>query len=343
MVVGGPVAGQTRKMDAIGTARVPDHPTVQAALSLARRAPSVHNTQPWRLVFDGHRLQLYGDTYRRLSSADPQGRQLIISCGALLDHIRTAFAAAGWSTRVTRLPDTAADHFADIEFAPARDVSDTVRARAAAIDRRYTDRLPMLPPRDWERVEPALRAVAADCEITVTVLAASARLRLAAASAQSAALRAYDPQYLNELHWWAGNDSPADGVPLSALVSAAELAQVGVGRAFPAAPPSLRRGELTDTSQLLVLGSAADTPAQWLRAGEALSAVLLECTAAGLATCPLTHITEVPTSRRAIANLVPGRVEPQVVVRVGTAPTTAAQPPTPRRPVGDFLELHRFG
>ncbi|MFI1459969.1 Acg family FMN-binding oxidoreductase [Nocardia carnea] len=330
-------------MDAIGTARVPDHPTVQAALSLARRAPSVHNTQPWRLVFDGHRLQLYGDTYRRLSSADPQGRQLIISCGALLDHIRTAFGAAGWSTRVTRLPDTAADHLAEIDFDPAQDVSDTVRARAAAIDRRYTDRLPMLPPRDWERVEPALRAVAAAYEVTVTVLEASARLRLAAASAQSAALRAYDPQYLNELHWWAGNDSPADGVPISALVSAAELAQVGVGRAFPAAPPSLRRGELTDASQLLVLGSAADTPAQWLRAGEALSAVLLECTAAGLATCPLTHITEVPTSRRAIANLVPGRVEPQVVVRVGTAPTTAAQPPTPRRPVGDFLDLHRFG
>ncbi|WP_432420588.1 hypothetical protein [Nocardia carnea] len=71
--------------------------------------------------------------------------------------------------------------------------------------------------------------------------------------------------------------------------------------------------------------------------------MLLECTAAGLATCPLTHITEVPTSRRAIANLVPGQVQPQVVVRVGTAPTTAAQPPTPRRAVGDFLDLHRLG
>ncbi|MFI5717120.1 Acg family FMN-binding oxidoreductase [Nocardia sp. NPDC051750] len=328
-------------MDAIGTARVPDHPTVQAALSLARRAPSVHNTQPWRLVFDGHRLQLYADTYRRLSSADPQGRQLIISCGALLDHIRTAFAAAGWWTEVIRLPDTARDHLAEIEFAPARDVSDTTRARAAAIDRRYTDRLPMLPPRDWEQVEPVLRTVAAAHEVSVDVLEGSARLRLAAASARSAALREYDPQYLNELHWWAGNDSPADGVPLSALVSAAELAQVGVGRAFPTAPPSLRRGELTDASQLLVIGSAADGPLQWLRSGEALSAVLLECTAAGLTTCPLTHITEIPVSRRAIANLVPGPAEPQVVVRVGTAPATAAQPPTPRRPVGDFLDLHR--
>ncbi|MGI5217620.1 Acg family FMN-binding oxidoreductase [Nocardia sp. CA-290969] len=330
-------------MDAIGSARVPDHPTVQAALSLARRAPSVHNTQPWRVVFDGHRLQLYRDTSRRLSSADPQGRQLLISCGALLDHIRTAFAAAGWSTEVTRRPDTAADHLAEIEFAPAHEVTDTTRARAEAIDRRYTDRLPMLPPRDWERVEPVVRTVADTYSVALDVLDDSARLRLAAASAQSAALREYDPQYLNELHWWAGNDSPADGVPISALVSAAELAQVGVGRAFPAAPPSLRRGELTDSSRLLVIGSATDSPLDWLRTGEALSAVLLECTAAGLSTCPLTHITEVPVSRRAIANLVHESGRPQVVIRVGTAPTSAAQPPTPRRPVGDFLELHRAG
>ncbi|WP_327150749.1 Acg family FMN-binding oxidoreductase [Nocardia sp. NBC_01329] len=328
-------------MDAIGTARVPDHPTVQAALSLARRAPSVHNTQPWRWVFDGHRLHLHRDTSRQLFSADPQGRQLIISCGAILDHTRIAFAAAGWDTEVVRLPDTVPDHLATVDFAPAPAVSDTVRARAAAIDQRYTDRLPMLPPRNWARVESGLHTTATERGGTLEVLGDSARLRLAAASAQSAALREYDPQYLNELHWWAGNDSPADGVPISALVSAAELAQVGVGRAFPTAPPSLRRGELTDSSRLLVIGSAGDSPLDWLRAGEALSAVLLECTAAGLATCPLTHITEVPVSRRTIANLLHEPAAPQVVVRVGTAPTSAAQPPTPRRTVGDFLELHR--
>ena len=328
-------------MDAIGTVRAPDQVTVRTAVASASRAPSVHNTQPWRWLFDRTRLHLYRDTCRRLSSADPQGRQLDISCGAMLDHVRVAFAAAGWATTVTLLPDTARDHLAVVEFAPAREVSELTRARAAAIDQRCSDRLPMLPPRDWDQLHPRLRAAVEARGAVMDVLAASDRLRLAAASARSAALREYDPQYLTELRWWAGNDSPADGVPISALVSEAESAQVGVGRAFPVTPPALRRGELTDASRLVVLSSAADRPLDWLHTGAALSALLLDCTAAGLATCPLTHITEVPVSRRAIAVLLPGHGQPQVVVRVGTAPTTTGQRPTPRRAVDDFLDIHR--
>src|SRR5689334_19638256 len=68
---------------------VPDHPTVLAAMRMASRAPSLHNTQPWRWIFDGVRLHLYRDDDRLLTSADPLGRQLVISCGAMLHHVRT--------------------------------------------------------------------------------------------------------------------------------------------------------------------------------------------------------------------------------------------------------------
>ncbi|MEV6140177.1 hypothetical protein AB0L63_29855 [Nocardia sp. NPDC051990] len=54
---------------------VPDRPTMMAAMRLACRAPSVHNTQPWRWVFDGTRLQLHTDTDRQLLSIDPHGRR----------------------------------------------------------------------------------------------------------------------------------------------------------------------------------------------------------------------------------------------------------------------------
>ncbi|WP_280209289.1 hypothetical protein [Nocardia cyriacigeorgica] len=69
--------------------------------------------------------------------------------------------------------------------------------------------------------------------------------------------------------------------------------------------------------------------------------MLLECTAAGLATCPLTHITELPSSRRIIAGLIPRPAVPQVVVRIGAAPDEPEQPPTPRRPVTEFFTAGR--
>ena len=51
-----------------------------------------------------------------------------------------------------------------------------------------------------------------------------------------------------------------------------------------------------DRSKVVVLSTYVDTRDSVLRRGELLSAVLLDATMAGLATCTLTHITEVPAS-----------------------------------------------
>ena len=48
----------------------------------ATRAPSVHNSQPWRFTHDPDGLDLYADDPRRLAVLDPTGRQVHLSCGA---------------------------------------------------------------------------------------------------------------------------------------------------------------------------------------------------------------------------------------------------------------------
>jgi len=76
-----------------------------------------------------------------------------------------------------------------------------------------------------------------------------------------------------------------------------------------------------------------------LRCGEALSAVLLDATMAGFATCPVTHLVEVPAARSIVATLTGGN-QPQVLVRVGRAPAIAdVPPPTPRRPIYEVFEV----
>ncbi|MEU1995748.1 hypothetical protein ABZ511_14960 [Nocardia gamkensis] len=320
---------------------VPDHRVMLAALRLATRAPSVHNTQPWRWIFDGTRLHLYTDADRLLPSTDPHGRQLVISCGAVLHHARTTFADRGWHTSTTRVPDRQRpDHLAVIEFQPWADPPEGIHSRALAIDRRRTDRLPMTEPGGFADVLPRLRMLTSPHEVELSVLDDSVRPRLAAASEQVGALRRHDLLYQTELEWWTGHSENPEGVPAAALVSDAEFARVGVGRAFPAAPHSMRRARQEDRARLVVLGTEGDSVTQWLRTGEALSAVLLECTAAGLGTCALTHITELPTTRGLLGGLVPRPATPQVLIRIGTAPDdTDLIPPTPRRPVTDIFTV----
>ena len=74
-------------------------------VELACLAPSVQNTQPWRWEIAHQSIELYSDEHRRLPVTDPEGRSLVISCGAALHHAQVAARALGWAPSVTRLPD----------------------------------------------------------------------------------------------------------------------------------------------------------------------------------------------------------------------------------------------
>ncbi|WP_067857552.1 Acg family FMN-binding oxidoreductase [Nocardia shimofusensis] len=319
---------------------VPDQPTVFAVMARASRAPSIHNTQPWRWEFDGGELRLFRDDERRLTATDPNGRQLMISCGAMLHHARTAFAAAGWHTDVDRFPPSAhPEQLATLTFRPWPDPPPGVRARAQAIEQRRTDRLPLHTPGDLVTLVRTARKLADPHDVTLAVLDETAPERLASAAEHSTALRHYDMPYQAELRWWTGHDQTPYGVPAHALASEEESSRVPAGRVFPPAGESSRRADLQDEAALLVLSTPGDTPYSWLHTGEAMSAILLECAAAGLSTCPLTHITEAPTTRQVVANLAGREGIPQVVIRVGVAPDAEHHEPTPRRTPAEFLTM----
>ncbi|MEV6099946.1 hypothetical protein [Nocardia sp. NPDC051981] len=321
---------------------VPDPATITAMVEVAARAPSLHNTQPWRWRFDGRRLYLYADAERQLTSTDPLGRQLVISCGAMLHHIRTVFADHGWHTDILHVPDERhPDRLAAIEFRPWSNPPASVHTLARAVEHRRTDRLALHEPQGWAELLPRLRALTAAQYVRLDVLDESVRPQLAALSRKFATLRGHDMFYDTELHWWAGHSDGWEGIPRTALASEAEFAQVGVGRVFPPGPRTARRDHFADRAQLVVLSAVRDSVPQWVRVGEALSAVLLECTAAGLATCTLTNITELPDGRDLLTGMISSPGIPQAVIRIGTLPIddTRLPPPTPRRPVADILTL----
>ena len=87
-------------------------------------------------------VELYADVDRHLHAADPERRDLLISCGAALDHLIVALARAGLQATTRRLPDPAdSTHLATVRVVGARDAGSTALADLfPAIHRRHTDR-----------------------------------------------------------------------------------------------------------------------------------------------------------------------------------------------------------
>jgi hypothetical protein len=232
---------------------------------------------------------------------------------------------------------------ASIELEPTDFVTERDRRRANAILVRRTDRLPFVAPPGWESVESELRDVVNSDAVRLDVIADDQRPQVAQASQLTDALRLYEASYHAELHWWTAAFEVADGIPHSSLVSAAESDRVDVGRTFPVTHHRERRADVgEDHSKILVLSTYDESHHSVLRCGEALSALLLDATMAGLATCTLTHVTELPASRAVVAELIGRDTVPQVLIRVGLVPAIEEiPPPTPRRPLGDVYELRR--
>ncbi len=321
-----------------GSPITPD--ALAGVVALACRAPSVHNSQPWRMTAQNGVLRLFSEPHRVPHSTDHSGREALISCGALLDHLRVASAAAGWHAEAERFPNpNDLDHLATIEFRRKEFVTDADRSRAGAIMSRRTDRLPFDAPTNWSAFEKVLRNAVDPDDATLDVLAPSARAQLADASRLTETLRRDDASYQAELSWWTGLLEASDGVPHSALVSSTDRGRVPIAREFPAGDLSGDR-PAADHAVIVALSTFDDSQRAALGCGEALSAVLLEATMVGLATCTLTHLTELDASRDIVRTLIGDSGEPQLLIRIGRVPTLGEHPPmTPRRPLADVLRV----
>lgn len=318
----------------------PDAETVRAVLALATRAPSVHNSQPWRWRVGAHSLHLYADPAMHLPGIDPDRRDFMLSCGASLHHCVVALAAMGWHAKVHRFPNPAEpDHLASIEVSrqPAGELD---VALAAAIPRRRTDRRHYsswpVPPADIG----LMGARAARAGVMLRQVESLPKLQRIVAEAVLA--HAADHEYLSELAAWSGRYGSLAGVPArnvppsdpTAVIPGRLFAGAGLAQPQDATPDD-------DNAVVLALGTKDDTDMCRLRAGEATSLVLLTATAMGLASCPVTEPLEVPDTRAAVQeDVFGGSGYAQMLLRVGWAPVNAEPlPATPRRPLEDVVEL----
>jgi nitroreductase len=264
---------------------------------------------------------------------------MVLSCGTALHHARLAFAAVGLRPLVRRLPNPdEPDHLASIEL-QATLPAESDAMLATMIPRRRSDRRPY---RDWPPPGAFLAELserAANEGAVLRVLADGARGQLVPAARDAAAVQGQSAGCQTELSLWSARHASTDGIPPGNLPRE-PIATLTANRDFVAG--DLDVADEPDGGVLLVIGTASDDTLSRLRAGEAISDVLLVATELGLATCLLTQPLEVASVRRFVRDeLLDGTLTPQAIVRLGWAPEGPPLPATPRRPVDEVI--HRLG
>ncbi|GAA2495217.1 nitroreductase family protein [Streptomyces thermolineatus] len=306
-------------------------------------APSVHNMQPWRFrTAAGSRvLRVYADPERTLPVADPRGRTLHMSVGAALFNVRVAAAHLGLDTEVRLLPDPDDPMLAaEVEVTgPAPTRTPYGRDLFPAIRERRSSRLPYTNRDVPETALGELMEAAAAEGAVLLPLEEDGMRRVMDLTDEAERRNSSDPARREEVRHWLRRegDDARDGLPAAALGPVDAEAHVPM-RNFTGTPvaPAVPPARFEPLPGLATLSTVGDTPADWLRAGQALERVLLVATLHGLRASLLHQAMEWQDLRWALRDPEGGPAHVQMVLRVGYGPPG---PATPRRPVPEVLEV----
>ncbi|MCB1265150.1 MAG: nitroreductase family protein [Mycobacterium sp.] len=318
---------------------------LRALLAWAILAPSPHNTQPWAWAVADDVIELRADTSRLLTVSDPDGRELVIGCGAALEHLLLRLGMDGMPLTVETLPEgwggigegavLARVHTGAGE--PYEHRPDLV----AAMSTRRTNRNAY---RD-EPMDPGLRSTltraAAEFGVeSMWLQDAPHREALVALIMDADRRQMSSAEFRRELaHWMRPKHSSSDDGMQADLLGqrgiAAYLAPLAVRTFDMGKMQAARDGELASGSpDLVVIWTPTDDAGGWLATGRALARLTLEAQAAGRASAYMNQPCEVPVVRGQLAKSLGISGHPQLVLRFGLAEQVH---PADRMPVSRVL------
>jgi nitroreductase len=314
---------------------------------VAARAPSLHNTQPWRFKIRPDAIELYAD-YRCQLGTDPIGRELLISCGAALYGLRLAVRSLGRTPEVELFGEPALQPaekarlrlLARVRLGDPAPVTPAERKMLDAVPHRHTHRGPFEPgPLPAGLLTGLLQDATTEGATLAVIDLDHADRKLAALMATASRDQDLDPVSRAEILRWTRDASSQarDGVPAHAFPaqpdhSSGQLPQRdfdlgrGLGLLTTGGPPA---------AVTAVLVTTGDGEEDWLRAGQALNRLLLHAASQWV----FARLQTQPLQAGAIRGLIGTRLAlpgvPQMLLQFGVARTAHA---TGRRPAADLAE-----
>jgi hypothetical protein len=325
------------------TETLAEHANVLAAhghylVTMAARAPSVHNTQPWQFRIGPRAVELWCEPQRKLVT-DPIGRQMLISCGAALFGLRLAVRSLGYQPVVNLLPDRSRLRLlARVGVGAAAPMNALEHRLLAAVPHRHTHRGPFEPGPLPAGLLAGLQNDALSEKATLALIDDGLARERLAWIVQAAARRGdLDPRAQAEIRKWTRSaaNTARDGVPAAAVAAAATGDEPGrlrqrdfdLGRGIGQLP-----GGGAPPAATAILLTTGDRRADWLRAGQALQRLLLHAASEWVFASLHTQPLEDAGTRALIRDRLGLPGKPQMVLQLGLASSAAS---TSRRPAGE--------
>jgi nitroreductase len=301
-------------------------------------APSVHNSQPWRLELPGREALLYARDVD-LPQQDRSKRDVAISCGTALANLELAVRALGLELAVSLAPDAASpDLVARIETGGRRPPTGRELHRYSAIARRRSYRLPFSGQEVSEHALHDIIVDAAGPGVQIRPLADDEGFAVAGLLEHAACLIQHDAAYQRELAVWT---TPSDASPLSGLGMApatlrgGSLPWAGLVRPGTAVPDRVTLADRLASESILVVLTAGDSPLDHVSAGIAIERAWLAAVDLGLVGAILTQPLQLSEVRSGFIERLELPGYPQALLRVGHPSGPAPQ--SPRHKAEDLL------